>query len=101
MTSRTLPIKPSTVVKQKTNNIPDAVFEIFNQLIVENFNGQSATVMQKDVMNLIRKKIPNPREAFGKGWLDVEDSYRSAGWKVKYDSPGYNESYEAYFVFSK
>lgn len=29
------------------------------------------------------------------GWLDLEDIYRDEGWTVEYDSPGYNETYEA------
>lgn len=40
-------------------------------------------------------------EVFKKGWLNVEYLFRAAGWEVQYDKPGYNETYEAYFTFSK
>ena len=30
---------------------------------------------------------------------DIEDIFREAGWKVTYDKPAYNESYDAYFKF--
>ena len=38
---------------------------------------------------------------FDNGWLDVEEAHRAAGWRVEYDKPAYNESYDAFFVFSK
>lgn len=41
------------------------------------------------------------REAFSRGWFDVESSYRRVGWRVEYDKPGYNESYEGFWKFSK
>ena len=40
-------------------------------------------------------------KVFKNKWLDVEEVYRKAGWKVEYDKPGYCEDYEAYFVFEK
>lgn len=101
MANKVSPIKPGEVVKEKEKSIPDAVFEAFNQLIAENFNGYSATVLQKDVVALMKEKGVNIGEAYKKGWLDVEDIYRKAGWKVEYDKPGYNESYDASFEFSR
>jgi hypothetical protein len=31
--------------------------------------------------------------------LDIEDTYREAGWKVEYDKPAYCENYPANFTF--
>jgi hypothetical protein len=42
----------------------------------------------------------NRNEIFKKGWLDVEEIYGKAGWKVEYDKPGYNEDYAAHFIFT-
>lgn len=39
------------------------------------------------------------QEIFDNRLLDVEDVFRSQGWKVEYDKPGYNESYPATFTF--
>ena len=39
-------------------------------------------------------------DVFSNHWLDVEDIYREQGWNVEYDKPTYNETYDAYFVFS-
>jgi hypothetical protein len=41
------------------------------------------------------------QEVFDNQWLDIEDIYREAGWKVSYDKPAYNETYKAYFTFSR
>lgn len=32
--------------------------------------------------------------------LDFEDAFRKAGWKVSFDNPGYNESYDSYYTFT-
>jgi len=45
------------------------------------------------------KKGLNRAEIFDKGWLNVEEVYRAAGWAVEYDKPGFNESYSATFTF--
>jgi hypothetical protein len=99
--SHVCPITPSEVAVARQGSIPDAVFEAFNELIVENFSGRSATVHQGDVAKLLKEKGVNVQQAFSRSWLDVEDVYRQAGWRVEYDKPGYNEDYDAYFVFTK
>ncbi len=83
------PIRPEEVVKE----IPDAVIESFNELIALEINGCSAKISQKNVIARIRDKL----ERIKLEWLDVEDIYRVAGWKVTYYNPGY----EPYFLFEK
>jgi hypothetical protein len=98
------PISPDEVVKAKGGIIPNFVYQAFNNLIAKYWDGRSAVVKQPEVVGYIVKLCPNAigrPDVFDKGWLDVEEVYRAAGWKVKYDKPGYNESYDAYFVFSK
>lgn len=92
------PIKPSEVIDKKQELIPDEVIEAFNEMIAANWNGTSSTVSQTEVYALIKKKLGKD---FPMNYLDVEDIYRKAGWKVNYDKPGYNESYGATFEFSK
>lgn len=100
MTERIGPIRPKEVADYKRENFPDTVFEAFNELIVENAGPGPITVRQKDLVKRMVEKGLTAKEIFDKGWLDVEDVYRKAGWKVEYDKPGYNEDYEAYFTFS-
>lgn len=96
------PITPGEITKAKQSALPDEVLDAFNEMIAKNWNGSSATVMQNEVAKLIASKLQIKRqEVFDNHYLDVESVYRKAGWKVEYDQPGYNESYEAYFEFSK
>ena len=101
MTNKVRPIGPDEVESQKEMDFPDAVFESFNELIAQQFTSGSATIKQEDVVALMVEKGLNHGEIFDKGWLNVEEVYRSAGWKVSYDKPGYNESYPATFTFRR
>jgi len=68
---------------------------------VEVRNG-SATLYQKEILGEVRN-LHNISSAkiFENGWLDVEPIYREVGWNVEYDKPGYNETYEASFKFTR
>lgn len=95
-------ISPSEANAVRKGSIPDVVLETFNRLIVKNLSiGGRATVYQKDVVAALTAAGLSRDQIFENHWLDVEDSYRDAGWKVAYDKPGYCEDYDAYFVFSK
>lgn len=99
------PITPQEVVDKKLESIPDEVILAFNGLIAKKFNGSSATIKQNEAINAILTLTEDERigrqEIFDNHWLDVEDIYRKIGWDVEFDNPGYNESYEAFFVFKK
>lgn len=95
------PIKPSDIIKQRRDDIPDVVIEAFNRLVAEKWSGHSAVVHQKDVVAFLVEAGLDKDEIFKRHWLNVEDVYRSAGWIVKYDAPAYSESYEPYFTFKR
>lgn len=96
------PIRPSQVVEVQTRQIPDGVFEIFNELISQNWDGERSLVKQDVVVQRVLKKYDIARsEIFDKRYLDVESSYRKAGWNVEYDKPGFNEDGQAIFTFTK
>lgn len=101
------PITPEEAADYKrTVVIPEKVFEAFNELIATHWNGRTARFRQDDVVRLILKKYGRSKTVtrpsiFANHWLDVEPIYREAGWKVVYDSPAYNETYDATFEFSK
>lgn len=97
----TKPITPKEVVSLKKTLIPDAVIESFNELIAENFLGDYSSFKQKDVVARMVAKGLKTADIYKNGWLDIEDIFEKAGWKVDYDKPGYNESYDASFSFSK
>lgn len=96
------PIRPDEVTEAKTATIPEAVFQVFNELIARNWTGHSAIVKQDDVVQVLVERHGMDRdEIFRQHLLDVEGSYRQLGWVVIYDKPAYNESGIATFTFSK
>ena len=98
----TKPIRPEDIKELKLNFIPEEVIEIFNEAIVEKWNGKSATINQNYIVDKIKEKLEiNPEDIFRKHYLDVEEIFRDAGWVVNYDKPAYNETYQATFEFKK
>jgi hypothetical protein len=104
------PVQPLTKQQVKKNLadrvFPDFVIQAFNECITESNTKGSTTVMQEDVITRILELgsvelgVLERHTIFENNWLDIELHYKKAGWKVKYDKPGFNESYKAYFVFS-
>jgi len=94
------PITPDQVNERRVVALPDEILEVFNELIVEKWDGCRATIKQDDLVERIVSRLDVERhQVFKKGWLNVEGIYRDAGWRVLYDKPGYNESYPATFEF--
>lgn len=107
MLNKVDPITPSQAKVRKINAVPPQVLEAFNELITENLSGGYAIITQKEAITRIQSKINqtlgnyySPDDICERGWLDIEDIYRKAGWKVEYDKPGFNETYEATFEFT-
>lgn len=96
----TKPITPNDIPAVRAKMLPPEVLETFNELITEHYSNGRSTVKQKEVVERLETAGFNHREIYDKGYLNVEEIYRDAGWHVKFDKPGYNESYDAYFVFS-
>lgn len=97
------PMTPDEIETLTTEVRPPVVFEAFNTLIGRNWNGRSATIFQRDVVDLILRLAPEltQQAVFDDHMLDVETAYRHAGWQVRYDKPGWNETYAASFVFTR
>lgn len=104
------PISPNEVPEVHAASIPDEVIEAFNELICENWSPttKQASFTQKSVMSRILDKFDlkigersaKSTELYAKHQLDVEHLFRAEGWKVSYDKPAYNETYDASFKFS-
>ncbi len=101
------PITPAEAAQFKVSKVPRFVIETFNDLIKNKFDGHSAVIKQDEVVVAIVERYStsddqiSAKKIFDNHWLDVEPIFKAAGWKVEYDKPGYNESYAAYFKFSK
>lgn len=95
----TKPIRPEDIGAAKVENFPAAVFDAFNAEITAKFQAGMARIRQDVVVQRLIDGGFKRQEIFDAGWLNVEDAYRAAGWKVNYDKPGFNEIGEAYFEF--
>ena len=99
---RIKPISPKEASSLKRERIPDYVIEAFNEMIAKKATSGTVSFKQKDVVDLILKKAPEGTTSsflFENHFLDVEPIFIDAGWRVEYDKPGYNESYEPTFTF--
>ena len=105
------PIKPENAEEKRKDNIPEEVFEAFNKLIVQNLSDGRSSFLKNDAMYEILKNPPKEfldmdsnlvrQKIYDLKYLDVEESYRDAGWNVKYEGPAYWETFEDYFEFIK
>lgn len=97
-----VPITPDQIGHAQRVALPPVVVDTWNTLIAQHWSGGSAKIMQNEaVTDLMAATGLSRTDVFDKHYLDIEQMYRDAGWKVEYDKPGYNESYEASFTFSK
>lgn len=103
LSNKIKPISPKEIVKI----IPDEVLIAFNELLAEDA-GKVVTLKQEKVLariNEVCKRDGNnfisSRELFDKKWLDVEEIYKAAGWKVTYESPSIGDDFKAYWKFSR
>lgn len=98
---RVNPVSPRDLAKKKLEVFPNEVIESFNELIARNSGDGLIIVDQDEVVELMVEKGLDQNQIYKKGWLNVEDVYRQAGWRVEYDKPGYNETYSPHFIFSR
>lgn len=105
----TKPITPDEVGAQQSAQLPDFVFQAVNELLARKCSGpgKRACLLQCHVVDHIvecaRREGVEIRtsDVFGRDYLNFEAAYRAAGWTVEYDKPGYNESYEPRFMFTR
>lgn len=99
---RVEPIKPKDIMDNLDDIIHPAVIKAVNAILKEQYRGNSVTILQKDIVKKAKELCPGltSDELFEKKHMDFEPLFRKAGWKVTYDKPGYNESYEPSFEFS-
>lgn len=97
------PITPKDANTKRLELIPDVVFEAVNELIVEQIgSSQSVTLTQTEVVNRILSKSDISRNViFDKHYLDFEEVYTDAGWKVTFDKAAYYETCDSTWRFVK
>ena len=96
-------IKPSEVPGNVRKRIPNEVFSIFNEMIIENWNQKGfAIVDQKKAAERIAAAIGIETQAvFDMKMLDIEQYFEEAGWKVDYMKSPYYDDTPSTFKFSE
>lgn len=103
MVIQSKPITPEQAREKFVKNIPDIIIDAINELIVEHYSPtkRSSSVKQDEILDKVKDVYPR-QTVFDNNWLDIEDIYRSQGWKVKYEKPSYGDcDFDAYFLFSE
>lgn len=102
------PFSPGDATASVSSLLPDEVISAVNRLLSQKFDGRnSVEFYQHEVIKAIKHEFMLSREQkvtraeiFENQWLDFEPVFRKSGWRVYYDKPGYNESYEPTFTFT-
>lgn len=55
---------------------------IFNNLLIKDWNGYSATIRQGEVKTLCLEKGFDMKEIYDNKWLDIEPIFMEIGWSV-------------------
>lgn len=96
------PLTPNEISAYKAQQIPEEVIEVWNLIIAKHFTGASSQFTRVEVVKAIADKMNvDTRTVYDNGWLYIRELYTDAGWEIKLDIPGYNETYEAFYVFCR
>lgn len=105
MSEEIKPITPNEALDQHEREIDPVLIKVVNEILKKGMSTQSSSVtFRQDTLLSAYKKAGGTLSRatlFKDKHLDFEDIYRKAGWKVIYDNPAYNETYEPTFTFSK
>jgi hypothetical protein len=101
-TERVEPIKPKDIIDNLDDIIHPAVIKAVNTLLKEQYRGGTTRITLKEISKKAKEICPEltTKEMEDKKHLDFEPVFRKAGWKVTYDQPGWDESYDSFFEFS-
>lgn len=101
------PLSPEEVINLRPKHILPEIIEAVNKFLCERFNGNnSVKILKKELVSKTiiaceaNGKTMTERILIDNGHLDFEIIYSSVGWKVKYESPDRDESFESYYLFT-
>jgi hypothetical protein len=104
------PFSPEDAKAAKVHILPKPLLQAINELLAEKYRDKGPIhIKLKDLKARCRRILgvdemfsgADPVDAWPNSVWDFEPVYRQHGWKVSYDSPGYNESYDGYYIFEK
>lgn len=97
-------LSPSEVISVnkavETAKAFDVVVGVFNTLLQDAFDGHRAVITQNSAVEAVARALGIPQaEVLSGGYLNVEYSFRRAGWRCNYVKPDFNSLDEAKFIF--
>lgn len=99
------PITPNEALDQHEREIDPVLIKVINEFLKKGMSTErsSVTIRQDNILSTYFKEggTLSSETLFKDKHFDFEGIYRKAGWKVVYDKPAYNETYEPTFTFSK
>ena len=87
------PIRPSEVL---IKDQPPGVYSTFNALIREKWDGLKAVVGLSEAVKRVSEEMDiSSQECFDRGYMDIENNYKVAGWIVWFHKgdPGESSTY--------
>jgi hypothetical protein len=91
---------PDEMIKCWEQALPDTVVETFNELLAKKFDGTSATIKHKELLSALNLKGVETKVVTEQNWLfQTKELYQIAGWKVVFQSPGWDDNFDSYFHF--
>lgn len=103
-------MKPITPDEACVTSLPDGVIEAVNELLkLEGHNsGQknrfcrlNQSVIEAKIMQCMKLEPHEKHLIYNNHWLDFEEIYREAGWKVTYYKSPYYSTEPSYFEFER
>lgn len=104
------PFSPAEAKKAKVDSLPKELIQAVNELLAERYKDYGTiNIKLKDIKARCRKILgidemfssDDPMNSWPTGVWDFEPVYERFGWKVSYDKPGFNESYDSFYIFKK
>jgi hypothetical protein len=102
MSDKVKPFTPAEAQAAVADVIPGFVVKAVNTLLAQKVGiglYPAVRFTRSEVEAAIRMAGRIDGGSIDPNWLNFESMYREQGWKVEYDKPGYNETYEAFWVF--
>lgn len=92
---------PEEMITRWQQALPDAVIEAFNEELTKRFDGKSASIREKNLVDAIAAKGIESKVMTEQRWLkQTVELYKERGWKVAERDCGDDYSYDIYYNFS-
>lgn len=97
------PISPKQANVDFKSALDPLMIKAVNNLLTKDAHSNFIRIKQKDIVAEYKRlhtvNGTEPLDVFKTNQLEFEDIFKEAGWKVSYDKPGWDESYDPAFDF--